>query len=387
MNEDSSPLARVSPQSWLLRQWGAFNYWRKRYWRTRLIVLCLIFAPAIIPRLAHRSVIVDLVRTACDALLACSEPALVTFLARHHRLEEARGLQVLLMQRMDANDDGWLDSGERDRASAIGLDPGQLTGKPRHADLQQLVGAARSLGLVRGLCSAKVIRRKAFHTAIGEAQVTLAPERRRIDALIESCYDWPDYRTWPTWRRGMRYFWLNFVGTAYGVGELKTVLAWLIACLLVSLCISASCRTRQRLVGVGVALALTAVAISLLRGSAPGTPWGGDDTFAFWCASFGLLCLSAAVGALGAGFAQRARCPLLTSSVGVSLLGMTLISWSRLPPLKSGWFWMNEALVGRQIPTALKGPMAIIGGGLVVVGVLLGYAVARGHMKPPSPET
>lgn len=322
-----SHIAKGPQVNRLAQVWRGFNRWRKKYWGVRILILCIIFGPDIVEYATHRVIIIDLVRIACDAILTVSEPRLVNSLARYHTVEETHRLRVLLWHEIDNDHNNLLDSSETSHALAIGLDPEQLSNSVVEADLGQLVKAAQRLELVPKAYSAQRVRRQAWYMAIGESQAMFESDRRKINDLLYSYYDWPDYAKWETWKRGALWFVGGLLRIVLVLFSFQTTGVLFPLCFLIALSVSGFFGKRQRIVGLLIGALLGTIVVLFLREPSEVRWFGTISNAACWLYGFGLICLSAVVGGWAAQIAALFRQRLVVLFAAVLLLGIVLTIW------------------------------------------------------------
>ncbi|MCK4376552.1 MAG: hypothetical protein KAX19_14545 [Candidatus Brocadiae bacterium] len=352
---------------WSPAVWQGFNRWRKKYWRTRVLILLLIFGPTIFPVLARRALIVELVRIACTAIQLSHEPSHAWALARYYRAQEVRRLQIMLRLEIDRDRSGSLEPAEEARAAASGLDPGQLNEHVLRADLGQLVLAARHFGLVTSSYSEREVRRRAWNTAVGENLRFYGPDHRKIDSLLAASYAWPDYTRWDTWKRGI----YNFIGHflwLFGPGRAGS--SWLLVCLFGAGTASLALKRCRPQGGFAVGVLLVVVPF-LLRSSA------FYDQYQYeWLHWLGLGLLGGVAGYAGGkaamGVKRRARGAL----IGTLLLGLAVAASGALAAIR-----MSRWLRCFCDPYSLAGDytaVSLVCAGLALMGAgTAGLCVAR----------
>jgi hypothetical protein len=179
MRSDRAQPRRDAAPGKLRRLWRGFSRWRKKYWLTRLLVLLIIFSPALYEVLTGtRPIIVRLISIACDAIFLSGEPTVGHHLARYYRAGEKDRLRMALTRDLDADENGTLSATEAEKVRAIGLDPAQLARPIHRADLEELGRAAKRLGLVPDSYSTRAVRLRALHAARAETERLFRPHHR-----------------------------------------------------------------------------------------------------------------------------------------------------------------------------------------------------------------
>lgn len=351
---------------WSPAVWQGVNRWRKKYWRTRVLILLLIFGPTIFPVLARRALIVELVRIACTAIQLSHEPSHAWALARYYRAQEVRRLQIMLRLEMDRDRSGSLEPAEEARARAAGLDPGQFDEHVLRADLGQLVLAARYFGLVTSSYSEREVRRRAWNTAFGENLRFYGPAHRKIDSLLAASYAWPDYTRWDTWKRGIYHF-IGHVPWVFGRGRAGA--SWLLVCLFGGGTASLALKRRRPQGGFAVGVLLLAVPF-LLQGRSFYS-YGQYE----WLHWLGLALLGGVAGYAGGkaaiGVKRRGRGAL----IGTLLLGLAVAVSGALAAIRMSlllrWLGYPYSLVGDHTAVSLVcAGLALIGAGTAGLCVL-----------------
>ena len=302
------------------RGWSAFNRWRKKYWLGRVLVLLVMFGPAMGPWLARRELLTELVSIAVDSILKAREPAHAWHLARYHRVEEAERLRDLLRRELDTDGDGTVSDVECRPAEEHGLAPGQLDAKVLDLDLAQLTGVAGGLDLVPAGYTAESVRRRCWDAAAAESEQFFEPRHRIIEAHLTATYGWPDYGRWETWRRGLGRFCSRLTAVLIGPG---VVIGWLPVTFLLggiaALCVHGRRATAGMLLGVALAVAL--LACMGTQGRVP--PWG-------WMGWLGWGLLFGIAGLLGGRTVQGVGRRLLVASCGMLLAGASMVAGGTL---------------------------------------------------------
>jgi len=86
---------------WPKAGWSWFNRWRRRYWKTRVLILLILCAPSLYAILTGDYPIVGLLRIAIKSIQLAHEPRHAWHLARYYRAEETRRLQTVLRLELD----------------------------------------------------------------------------------------------------------------------------------------------------------------------------------------------------------------------------------------------------------------------------------------------
>jgi len=329
--EGSGEVGPGPSRGWLDEGWRGFNRWRRRYWLVRVIILLLIFAPAIVEVFDPRGLLITrLVRIAIDAIRLTHEPRLAYNLQRFQLVEEAQRLRMELWRELDSNGDRALDDEERERALAVGLAPEQLTCPSIHADLEQLGQAARRLNLLPASYSTKRVRRQARLWALGEAERLVKPSHEVIEALLRD-REPLDYTKWQTWRRGIGLF---FGGLSSVFGMPWDAITWLLGSFLIAGVCSLAVRRHRPTAGFAVGVLVVAVTVCLLRGVRLGERYE-------WLRWLGYGLLTGAVGHAAGKAAARLRDRLRGALVGGLLLGLLLVGRGATAPLFVALMWRH----------------------------------------------
>ncbi|MHC4591956.1 MAG: hypothetical protein ACYS8L_04580 [Planctomycetota bacterium] len=368
------PGQEPTPASWWRTAWRGFNRWRRKYWLTRVIVLLLIFGPAVARRFDPRGpLFVRLVRISCYAIRTTGEPRAVYHLARYYRAEEAHRLRLSLQRELDVDGDGSLSVKEKERARAAGLDPDQLTCHILEADLTELGAAAKRLGLVPASYSTTKVRQHTWYAAQAEMDRMFAPAHERIDALLDEGYQLPDYSRWRTWRTGIDNF-LHELIWLFGLP--RGALTWVLACFLVSGVASLALKRRRPLAGFLVGALLILIPL-LLFGHRP--PW----RHIAWLRCAGYALLTGAIGYAGGKAAGHTADRVRFALVSPVLLGPVIAASGALAGLEMRlyyrWMGVDLAAYGRfatvRLPSA--DPGAIAAGAVLAAAAALCLLVRR----------
>jgi hypothetical protein len=363
----AEPGQEPAPTSWWRTAWRGFDRWRRKYWLTRVIVLLLIFGPAIAERLDPRGpLIARLVRISCDAIRLAAEPRAVYNLARYYRAEEAHRLRLSLQRELDVDGNRSLSVGEEERARAAGLDPEQLTCHILEADLTELGAAAKQLGLVPSSYSVTKVRQHTWYAAHAEMERMFAPAHEWIDALLAEGYQWPDYLRWRTWRTGIDSF-LHGLFVVFGLP--RVALTWVLACFFVSSVASLAFKRRRPLAGflVGALLVLSPL---LLFGHRP--PWEHLG----WLRIGGYALLTGTIGYAGGKAAARTTDRVRFALISLALLGLVIAGSGASVGLGARLYyrWTGVNLARYSPFGTMEPPRAHPGA--VVAGVALAAAAA-----------
>ncbi|MFO7957161.1 MAG: hypothetical protein R6X33_08660 [Candidatus Brocadiia bacterium] len=367
----------MAGRAWTRKLWSGLNQWRRKYWRTRVIVLLIIFAPTVGPYLARRDIGIEMNRIACEAILLGSEPRHAWALARFYRAKEVRRLQVNLRTKLDLDRDGAVDGREQDRARALGLDPRELDKRVIHGDLDQLAHAAVRLGVVPSSYSAKDVRLRALHAARNASERFFRPARHEIESIFARGYDWPDYTKWSTWECGVKWF---VCGLFEHFGGLGAAAAWLGVCFVVAGGASLVVRDRRPLVGFVVGAGLYAGLLLLARGghlSGYQTLWGLGYTLLSGVVGYGGGRAAAAVG--------RRWSVLFGAAI---LLGLALLVSGTLGLREHAWRLSRAGVQWAELQPEVKSRLVRrakvssgIGVGLVVGGIVGAVLLRRRRQR------
>ena len=317
METQATSSSRPGWKGALREAWPAFNRWRKRYWKTRVLILLIIFGPQLYETLSGQPLIVQLVRIACKAIKQTYEMSHPWYLARYYRAEEVQRLQTLLKLALDANRDGAISGPEAERAREAGLDPAQLVKPVLEADLTQLIAAARLLQLVPESYTEQQVRQRAWDAAAAESQRFFEPYHRKIESLLDARFRLPDYTRWETWKGGLQ----QFVGALFWVlGSPSGALTWVLVCLLIPLAASLAVPRGRRLVGLIVGCALAPVPVAIVGA----VRWSECEV---WVYCFGFALLTGTLGYMGGKAAARVRRRFLAASRATLVSGMVLLAY------------------------------------------------------------
>jgi hypothetical protein len=363
----------TTAKRWAGRLYRGLNRGRRKYWRTRVIVLLLIFTPTVGPYLARHMAIVELVRIACDAILMASQPRHEWALARFYKAKEVGRLQMNLRTALDKNRDGAIRGPEGQRAREVGLDPEELRKPVIHGDLDQLARAARRLKIVPSSYSADDVRVRARDAALSASERFFGPTRHEIETTLYKAYEWPDYTGWPTWKRGIS----SFFATIFRLfGRPGAALTWLLTCFLAAGGASLLFRGHRPLVGFVVGAGLFFVPLlAVLR-----VPYLLGFSSVQWAYAIPILVVYSLFAATVGYAGGRAAAPvqqLARVAIGAgALLGTVLIGagvFSLLRSLRSlHWArsWDGEPSSGvKRLSTGPPIAMLAIGALLLVISV------------------
>lgn len=356
--------------------WSAFNRWRKRHWLLRLIILCLLAVNAV----PGASLLPMLVRIACDAILADSEPKMLDAIYRSNRANATRRLRAALTTKLDTDEDGVLSDAEQESAQNIGLDPIQLTLPPLRVELEQLIPAAQRAGQVPLSYTPRALKKEAWRAALVETEEIMGPERRQLEAML-AWWRRPNYGSLSTWRTALAAFYEYVVlWGPYGLlGNpfhwipffAMTYLAALIAALLL--------RGRRAAAAILTAVIISGGINGLWAAVLPHSIrirdyWSGPFPINSLCITGdSLLILAAAIAGArrGARYSDRAR-PL---HVSMLLLGAILLAWGILPTpgygLRRGFWYRCPFLLNGEIFGSMKAWICATGIAVVVAAVVL----------------
>lgn len=184
--------------------WRWFNHWRRRYMWLRvaiIVVLCAetvygVFHPPI------RQLVVIAIKGIEAAKLG---PRLY---ARNYEFQEKKRLQSALQAKFDADEDGALSEREAAKLEErTGLAPEAVTGRGLDAELNPLVEASHSAGVLSRVVTATDIRRAAMDRALAEREQEHQDLWREVNAEMEVPPRRPrEWLEWETWARGLSWF-------------------------------------------------------------------------------------------------------------------------------------------------------------------------------------
>ena len=206
------------------RVWKGFNWWRKKYCFTRVLILFLVFSPILYERFSGSWIICDLVTIACDGIFISSIPQSEDALCKFYKFQEKRRLQLSIIDYADKNRNETLDSEEILLLRENGCDIDAILAPPMDLNLNKLAKNASLLGLLPPGYSTIEIREKAFFAAHAENEFIYKPQTDAVYDLINR-QNWffpeftekqkalyrlsynkelpeVDYTTWNTWKNG-----------------------------------------------------------------------------------------------------------------------------------------------------------------------------------------
>lgn len=385
--DEVSDAGKLSWSGRLRGLWAGFNRWRKRYWLTRVVILCLLFAPTIGPFLARRDMLVELVRIACRAIQLAGEPSHVHALERYYRSEEVYRLQMALRREIDADRNGTIDSAEEARALAAGLDLNQLNERAFRADLEHLAQAAKRLELVPASYSAREVRRRARHSAVAESRRILEPYHKKIEAAFNEYYSWPDYTKWSTWKRGISMFFSGLLRYCYGY--VRPAFPSLVLCFLVTTFVCLTCPRRRRVIGfcTGGLLALATVLV-LWQFLAKSQDWRGGTEYTYWLYGVAVICFGAVVGDTAGRVAAPVKRRMRAAFTTTLFAGIILAVWGLTARLLE---FCTLLSYGVRAPWEVAAPMdyrpIILGVVLAVIGAACLYVASMRARKQAAGRT
>jgi hypothetical protein len=206
MSESSGFQWKQKFSIWIPKGWKAFNKWRKKYWLTRIMILLAIFFPVIYTSIFDYHLIQRLVRIACDAVLASSEPQLTDSTTKYYVRREIKILQTLMLAKIDENRNRVLEDNERQTAIESNINPDILLAKVVDVNLDDVVVNARKLDVGLAVPSAKQIRYECWYKAVGGTEPIFEEDHKKINDLFRDNYKFPDYKKFSTWRKGINFF-------------------------------------------------------------------------------------------------------------------------------------------------------------------------------------
>ena len=246
-------------QDFFKKLWVGFNYWRKRYCFTRILVILLLCAPLLYELLSGNLVIRNLVRIACDGIFMSSIPQSEDALCRYYKFQEKRRLQFLIINLADRNGDKKLNEKEIEYLRKYKCDIDAICKSPKKLNLKQLADNAKLLGLLPTGYLVKEKRMQAFFAAHAENEFFYNPLKKKVYhtlnqsgrffpkytneemAMIKAGYYggklkdteiFPDYTTWATWKNGLNIFYsqITFMFTPF-----FPFISWFVVSMLFSL--------------------------------------------------------------------------------------------------------------------------------------------------------
>jgi hypothetical protein len=313
--EDAAASVPAQRSTTLHAVWRAFNRWRRRRWHVRVLILLIIFAMPLYEQLANWSIIAELYRIACDAVLVASVPRLEYTLRRYYRTQEAARMQQALALVLDADRDGALTGAEIAEAERLGLSAEHFCASSK-ADLSALISASWRAGLVPPAQTEEELLWKTYYAARGRAEALSRPWYREVKAELEVPREWPDYTDPATWRAGLHYFAGYLLDVLrQGAGGPFGLVAWFLLALIVTMAV------RGHRPAVGAACGTALVSLLVLAPLCRTTRLTGVPLL---LRGFGILCFGTAAG-LGAGrLGARLHDRLVTALASACLLGLTL---------------------------------------------------------------
>ena len=184
--------------------WRWFNYWRKRYMWLRLLILLLVFAQPIYE--IRKPLIRELVVIAIKGIESAKRGPYFETRAIQH--EQKKRLQRALLARFDGNQDRRLSASEaRSLTEQTGLSRQQVEGRALEVELDPLVEANHTVGLLSRTQTANDFRREALATALADQQREHEALWDEIGPDLEIRYPTlRDYLRWSKWKEGLDWF-------------------------------------------------------------------------------------------------------------------------------------------------------------------------------------
>ena len=145
---------------YLKKIWKGFNWWRKKYCFTRVLILLLLFSPLIYERFSGSWIICDLVKIACDGIFMSSIPQSENALCKFYKFQEKRRLQLSIIAYADKNRNKILDGEEIILLREKGCDVDAILTDPMDLNLNKLAKNASLLDLLPPSYSTTEIREK-----------------------------------------------------------------------------------------------------------------------------------------------------------------------------------------------------------------------------------
>ena len=241
--------------------WKAFLRWRREYWQVRAVIVLLLGL-----YLMLQPNIVKLIDIAIQGIFAGSEPKVVFQGARCHKAMEADRLRRALRAHLRADGD--------EAARQLGIVRSDLEGRSSDLDLNRLVRAARSAGLVQDSYTARGIRRRALALGRADAEEIFGPARAEIGEMLRGAdrvANW-SLESWYRTARGLLYFGLGLLRPADWI----TSTAWLLLCYYA--CRLATVLGRGRAMRVAPLIPPVLVLVAMMIAS---SPWW-DYFYAFY---------------------------------------------------------------------------------------------------------
>jgi len=338
-------------QDFLKKLWSGFNYWRKRYCFTRILVILLLCASPLYELLSGNLIIRNLVRIACDGIFMSSIPQSEDALCRYYKFKEKRRLQFLIIKFADSNNDKKLNESEINYLRKQGCEIESICQNPKDLDFARLAKDAKILGLLPSGYSVKEKRMQAFFAAHAENEFFYNPLKKQVYDLLDksgrffpeytseemamfhSMYTQkelvsgrviPDYTTWGTWKYGFSLFYsqITFLFTPF-----FSFISWFLLSMLLSLLLKLKVRKYANFFSIAGALVFLWITFSMgdvvnynLFYRRNGL-WG---IFDLSTVIFSFICLSVTAGLCGLKIAKLIKNQKIWSWITVFLIGLLL---------------------------------------------------------------
>lgn len=301
----------------LKKVWRGFNYWRKKYWFTRTLIIILLFTPLLYEKIRGHLIICDLVKIACEGIFVATLPQYEHALCRFNKFKEKRRLQTSIIDYADKNKNGVLDQNEIVLLSQHGCEVGEIQKKPLDLDLDKLAINADLLGLLPPGYSTSEIRMNAFFAAHAESEYFYNPLKNEVYDLIDRS-NWivphftkkqkkmyklfygknlegPDYTTWKTWEFGISYF---IGGLTWIFSPFLFFVYWFAISVLISFTVSMSFLRYKKIIFISTSLIFLLLLVTMRGGynSYSNSMYPFWNTFSYCCFVFSLTCFSVVSG-------------------------------------------------------------------------------------------
>ena len=272
---------------YLKKIWNGFNWWRKRYCFTRVLILLILFSPLIYERFSGSWIICDLVKIACDGIFISSIPQSENALCKFYKFKEKKRLQFAIIGYADKNRNKILDSEEIVLLRQKGCDIDAIQAGPMNLNLNKLAKNASLLDLLPPGYSTTGIRQEAFFAAHAENDFIYKPLTNEVYDLIDR-QNWffpkftekqmdilrqnyseeqlsngtviPNYTTWGTWKNGIDIFYYNIISF---FSPLSAIISWFFISVMISLFIVLSVKKHARNISISACLVFLAVILCI----------------------------------------------------------------------------------------------------------------------------
>ncbi len=326
--------------------WTYFNGWRKKYWFTRTLVILLLFSPLLYERCRGHLIICDLVRIACDAILADTVPQYENALCKYYKILEIKRLQITIVVFADKNQNGILDADEIEFLKSKGCDTEEIQESVTKANMDKLAENAGKLGLLPPAYSTTQIRKNAFYAAHSETEFELKPLIDEVYDLIDrmNCF-FPkftekqmnelntsfaeeftqkpfviDFYSWPTWRNGLLSFICEFTSI---LGPLIATALWFSISMMIGLFFAIIFKRYKKFMSI-IASLLFLFLLLYLRHNIPRSLSNNSILYHI----FALAIFSIVAGLSGFKISRHIKDKVKWRILTVLIIGFLIILWS-----------------------------------------------------------